>query len=101
MERSSPLAAMQPQSMGFGRGHWNFGGMDQPTSNPRQSMNLTYGNAGNFNFKDISMNGMAPDYFSMKPSRGASPTASLAVDLSQNFHIDRRYDPFRPISNGI
>lgn len=31
------------------------------------------------------------DYFNMKPVRGSSPTASLAADLSQNFHIDQRY----------
>ena len=31
-----------------------------------------------------------PDYFSTKPVRGSSPTASLAADLSQNFHIDQR-----------
>lgn len=31
-----------------------------------------------------------PDYFAMKPVRGSSPTASLAADLSQNFHIDQR-----------
>ena len=31
------------------------------------------------------------DYFSLKPLRGSSPTASLAADLSQNFHIDQRY----------
>ncbi|KAI4202737.1 MAG: hypothetical protein LQ350_002403 [Teloschistes chrysophthalmus] len=30
------------------------------------------------------------DYFNSKPVRGSSPTASLAADLSQNFHIDRR-----------
>lgn len=30
------------------------------------------------------------DYFNMKPVRGTSPTASLAADLSQNFHIDQR-----------
>lgn len=32
-----------------------------------------------------------PDYFKLKPVRGSSPTASLAADLSQNFHIDRRF----------
>ena len=32
-----------------------------------------------------------PDYFQIKPVRGSSPTASLAADLSQNFHIDMRY----------
>jgi hypothetical protein len=31
-----------------------------------------------------------PDYF-MQPVRGSSPAASLAADLSQNFHIDMRY----------
>lgn len=31
------------------------------------------------------------DYFNLKPLRGSSPTASLAADLSQNFHIDQRY----------
>lgn len=31
------------------------------------------------------------DYFDMQPVRGSSPTASLAADLSQNFHIDQRY----------
>ncbi|KAI4116499.1 MAG: hypothetical protein LQ338_007705 [Usnochroma carphineum] len=29
------------------------------------------------------------DYFNLKPVRGSSPTASLAADLSQNFHIDQ------------
>lgn len=38
-----------------------------------------------------------PDYFTLKacPVRGSSPTASLAADLSQNFHIDQRYSAFR------
>lgn len=31
------------------------------------------------------------DYFSSKAVRGSSPTASLAADLSQNFHIDQRF----------
>ena len=30
------------------------------------------------------------DYFNLKPTRGSSPTVSLAADLSQNFHIDQR-----------
>lgn len=30
------------------------------------------------------------DYFGLNPVRGSSPTASLAADLSQNFHIDQR-----------
>lgn len=33
----------------------------------------------------------SPDYFTMRPTRGSSPTASLAADLSSNFHIDQRY----------
>lgn len=36
------------------------------------------------------------DYFDMKPHRSASPTASLAVDLSRNFHIDRRLEKALP-----
>ncbi len=44
-----------------------------------------------FNFRDISMQKPAkPDYFSLNTIRGSSPTASLAADLSQNFHIDMR-----------
>jgi M-phase inducer tyrosine phosphatase len=31
------------------------------------------------------------DYFNMNPLRASSPTASLAADLSQNFHIDQRF----------
>lgn len=44
-----------------------------------------------FNFKELSMKKSSSDYFNMKPIRGSSPTASLAADLSQNFHIDHRY----------
>ncbi|KAL8744492.1 MAG: hypothetical protein Q9190_003271 [Brigantiaea leucoxantha] len=43
----------------------------------------------NFNFRDLSMKKAPTDYFSLKPVRGSSPTASLAADLSQNFHIDQ------------
>jgi M-phase inducer tyrosine phosphatase len=46
----------------------------------------------NFNFKDISMNRSRTDYFSLKPVRGSSPTSCLTADLSQNFHIDKRYE---------
>ncbi|KAI4192506.1 MAG: hypothetical protein LQ346_004278 [Caloplaca aetnensis] len=35
------------------------------------------------------MNKAPTDYFNLKPVRGSSPTASLAADLSQNFHIDQ------------
>ncbi|KAL8873594.1 MAG: hypothetical protein Q9174_000960 [Haloplaca sp. 1 TL-2023] len=37
----------------------------------------------------MSMTKASTDYFSLKPVRGSSPTASLAADLSQNFHIDQ------------
>ncbi|MCJ1413777.1 cell division cycle 25 [Xylographa parallela] len=85
MERSSPLAAMQPQSLPFG--HWGFR-IDGPTSNAPFGGGIGCG-ASNFNFKDLSMNKPRPDYFSLKPIRGSSPTACLAADLSQNFHIDQ------------
>ncbi|KAL8836227.1 MAG: hypothetical protein Q9170_003004 [Blastenia crenularia] len=42
-----------------------------------------------FDFRDLSMNKASIDYFNSKPVRGSSPTASLAADLSQNFHIDQ------------
>ena len=84
MERSSPLAAMQPQAVPFGHhGHWNYG-IDS------QQMSLGGMGTGKFNFKDLSMGNNQTDYFSLRPSRGGSPTSSLAVDLSRNFHIDKR-----------
>ena len=51
----------------------------------------------NFNFKDMSMHHHKPaakDYFSLRPARGSSPTASLTADLDANFHIDQRYSTF-------
>lgn len=95
MEASSPLAAMQPPS--FGMPTWGRG--DIYTSHPHAHIN-SYA-PGAFNFKDISMMSSAnhPDYFNVKkPIRGSSPTASLAADLSQNFHIDMRYS-FSPFFN--
>ncbi len=87
MERSSPLAAMQPSSHSFG--HWGFRS-DAPTSYPQFTGVTSFG-PNSFNFKDLSMKKSSSDYFSLKPVRGSSPTASLAADLSQNFHIDQRY----------
>ncbi|KAI9926921.1 hypothetical protein ASPWEDRAFT_177063 [Aspergillus wentii DTO 134E9] len=82
MEHSSPLAAMQPPSVMFGHCFRS----DVPSSyggfGPRSGFN-----PNSFNFKDLSMK--KGDYFNMKPVRGSSPTASLAADLSQNFHIDQ------------
>ncbi|KAJ5432299.1 M-phase inducer phosphatase [Penicillium daleae] len=79
MEHSSPLAAMQPPSMLFG----HCFRADAPTSYP----SLSGFGTNSFNFKDLSMKKSGPDYFNVKPI--PSPTASLAADLSQNFHIDQ------------
>ncbi|KAL4895402.1 hypothetical protein BDV59DRAFT_154442 [Aspergillus ambiguus] len=85
MEHSSPLAAMQPPSVLFG----HCFRPDAPTSYP--SFGSMAGLSPNrFNFKDLSMKrSHNADYFNVKPVRGSSPTASLAADLSQNFHIDQ------------
>lgn len=87
MEASSPLAAMQPSSY---MPAWARN--DLYTSHPHAHMsNVTFG-PGAFDFRDISMKHSAKsDYFQLKPVRGSSPTASLAADLSQNFHIDMRF----------
>lgn len=82
MEHSSPLAAMQPPSVLFGHCF-----RTEPTSYP----SLSGFGQNSFNFKDLSMKKSSSDYFNMKPIRGSSPTASLAADLSQNFHIDQRF----------
>ena len=84
MEFSSPLAAMQPPPRPFG----GFG--RDITNVPRSRQNNPFGKP-NFNFRDMSMKKPTADYFSLKTGvRGSSPTASLAADLSQNFHIDQR-----------
>ncbi|KAE8340120.1 hypothetical protein BDV24DRAFT_69431 [Aspergillus arachidicola] len=78
MEHSSPLAAMQPPSVLFGHCFRS----DARTSYPAFGLN-----SNSFNFKDLSMKkAHGADYFNVK---GTSPTASLAADLSQNFHIDQ------------
>ncbi|KAJ5627424.1 hypothetical protein N7528_004851 [Penicillium herquei] len=79
MEHSSPLAAMQPSPALFGRCFR----ADAPTSYPLSG----FGNG--FNFNDLSMRKSGADYFNMGPLQGSSPAASLAADLSQNFHIDQ------------
>lgn len=83
MEHSSPLAAMQPPSMMFG----HCFRADAPTSYP----SLSGFGQNSFNFKDLSMKKSGSDYFTINPLRTSSPTASLAADLSQNFHIDQRF----------
>lgn len=47
---------------------------------------------GPFDFKAMSMHQRPKrnDYFSLRPVRGSSPTASLTADLDANFHIDKR-----------
>lgn len=85
IEASSPLAAMQPPAF---LGHCGF----RPDgSSSYASLAATSFANNSFNFKDLSMKRSHIDYFNLKPVRGSSPTASLAADLSQNFHIDQRY----------
>jgi M-phase inducer tyrosine phosphatase len=97
MEASSPLAAMQAPSFMHG-----WGRSDLYTSHPHAHMSgaPAFG-PGAFNFRDLSMKRSRPDYFSMRPVRGSSPTASLAADLSQNFHIDMRYVWNCPMSASV
>ncbi|KAF2157906.1 Rhodanese-like protein [Myriangium duriaei CBS 260.36] len=82
MEFSSPLAAMHPPPGPV----WG-GRRDLPTSRLMYSGSQSLA-PNNFNFKDLSMHRGNNDYFS-RPTRGSSPTASLAADLSSNFHIDQ------------
>jgi M-phase inducer tyrosine phosphatase len=86
MEHSSPLAAMQPPSVLLGHCFRS----DAPSSYHGFSPLPGLGGGG-FNFKDLSMKRSQGDYFGTKSFRGSSPTASLAADLSQNFHIDQRF----------
>ena len=92
IEASSPLAAMQPPSF-MGRCGGGFRA-DAPPLYASLAAAKGFG-VNSFNFRDLSMKRPThkshPDYFNMKPVRGSSPTASLAADLSQNFHIDQRY----------
>lgn len=86
MEFSSPLAAMHPPPCP----PWG-NRRDLPASRAMYQSQTVGSNS--FNFKELSMKKTAPDYFTMRPARGSSPTASLAADLSSNFHIDQRYAP--------
>lgn len=49
-------------------------------------------NSFDFNTMSMHMHREKPrrDYFSLRPVRGSSPTASLTADLDANFHIDKR-----------
>ncbi|KAF2772538.1 putative cdc25-like protein tyrosine phosphatase [Teratosphaeria nubilosa] len=89
MELSSPLAAMRPQAVP------TWGQRDLPSGGRSMYGYQRYG-PNSFNFRDISMNQHtqrhkpgSKDYFTVRPVRGSSPTASLTADLGANFHIDK------------
>ncbi|KAK3111721.1 m-phase inducer phosphatase, partial [Teratosphaeriaceae sp. CCFEE 6253] len=87
MEYSSPLAAMRPPPCP------SWARKDVPIGRSIYSAYQTLG-PSSFDFKDMSMYNQRPagrDYFSLRPARGSSPTASLTADLDANFHIDKRY----------
>ncbi|KAK4692558.1 hypothetical protein P7C71_g4671, partial [Lecanoromycetidae sp. Uapishka_2] len=81
MERSSPLAAMQPPSLPFG--HWGCRGEAQSiyseyNGHSGQSVGRLDFNPSAFNFKDLSMAKPSTDYFSLKPPPIAN-SSSIAV----------------------
>lgn len=82
MEASSPLAALRAPC------HIpTWGGSDMFNSHNHFASNI-FG-PGAFNFQDLRMKKSGkPDCWKNHQNRGCSPTASLAADLSQNFHID-------------
>ncbi|KAF2218816.1 hypothetical protein BDZ85DRAFT_244478 [Elsinoe ampelina] len=82
MEFSSPLAAMHPPACP------SWGRRDLPTSRLMYSGSQSLA-PNSFDFRNMSMYKGKNDYFSSRPARGSSPTASLAADLSSNFHIDQ------------
>ncbi|GIZ48620.1 hypothetical protein CKM354_001167200 [Cercospora kikuchii] len=87
MEFSSPLAAMRPIPVPT----WG-GRKDVPNGRPAYRGYQTLGPNNNFDFNNMSMYHEKPrrgDYFTLKPVRGSSPTASLTADLDANFHIDK------------
>lgn len=91
MEYSSPLAAMRPQPPPS----WNRRDMPMPRS--MYGNFSTYG-PSSFDFRNMSMQPPQPkpvqrDYFTLRPTRGSSPTSSLTADLDANFHIDQTYVP--------
>lgn len=82
---------MQPPSVLFGHCFRS----DTPTA--YASIGSVSGLGSNsFNFKDLSLNKSQQDYFSLKQVPASSPSASLAADLSQNFHIDKSPQPATP-----
>ena len=87
---------MQPPSFPFGQWGCRADTSSYSSCGGQYGGKAAFG-PSNFNFKDLSMSRAPSDYFSLNPIRGSSPTASLAADLSQNFHIDQRYvtPPYR------
>ena len=102
---SSPCAAMQPPPAPKA---WGFTSDMKDEGRPFVSSSGSFGRSSGASFSrsqipfsfDISRirasakdSGSAGDYFaySSGPVRGSSPAASLAADLSQNFHIEKRY----------
>ncbi|RKF78221.1 M-phase inducer phosphatase [Golovinomyces cichoracearum] len=84
MEASSPLAALRAPSL-----MPTWGGNDLYSSHSHNHYTSNIFGPGAFNFGDLGMNRSSrPDCFNNNHDRGSSPTASLAADLSQNFHID-------------
>ncbi|THC99141.1 hypothetical protein EYZ11_001392 [Aspergillus tanneri] len=75
---------MQPPSVLFGHCFRSDVSTAYSSLGPRSGLKPP-----NFNFKELSMKKSHSDYLNVKPVRGSSPTASLAADLSQNFHIDQ------------
>ncbi|KAH0841665.1 M-phase inducer phosphatase [Fonsecaea pedrosoi] len=99
IEASSPLAAMQPPAF---LGHCGGGYRADAPPGFASSFAAAKSFATNsFNFRDLSMKKPKSDYFSLKSVRGSSPTASLAADLSQNFHIDQRSVPSLQWKNAV
>jgi hypothetical protein len=90
MDISSPLGAIKMEATSM-PGPWHHS-LDRNDLDSQFLQPPSRTSARSFNFKELSMKKSNPDYFSFKPARGSSPTQSLAVDLSQNFHIDQRSD---------
>ncbi|KAI6250071.1 M-phase inducer phosphatase [Erysiphe necator] len=84
MEASSPLAALRAPC------HIpTWGGSDMFSSHSHNQFASNIFGPGAFNFQDLPIKKSGkPDYLKNNQNRGCSPTASLAADLSQNFHID-------------
>lgn len=95
MEASSPLAAMRQAPTSFGMPLWgrNDNYSDIYSSYQASPKVPTHFGPGSFNFRNMAKRQARPEYFTLDTVRDSSPTTSLAADLSQNFHIDKRYVP--------